>query len=71
VSWAFTGDERIATDWGVRTTQTGRQVLARRTAYNAELPTGGTATFGFEARHGGTTRRPADIRLDGAPCAVR
>jgi hypothetical protein len=70
MSWTFTGDERIGTDWGVQIAQSGRRVVARNAAYNRTLAENGTATFGFQASHRGTTTRPTDIRLNGAPCAV-
>jgi Cellulose binding domain len=70
VSWTFAGDERISTDWGVRTSQSGRRVVARSAAYNGDLRDGATATFGFQASHGGAPRPPTDVRLNGLPCAV-
>jgi cellulase/cellobiase CelA1 len=70
VSWTFADDQRIGTDWGVRTTQSGRRVVARSAAYNRDLPGGATVTFGFQASHGGAPRPPTDVRLNGLPCAV-
>jgi hypothetical protein len=70
VSWAFADDQRIGTDWGVQTTQSGRRVVARSAAYNRRLPGGATVTFGFQASHGGAPRAPTDVRLNGVPCAM-
>jgi hypothetical protein len=70
VSWSFGADERIDNDWGVEITQAGRRIVAGNAAYNAELDTGDSATFGFQASHGGSPKRPAEFRLNGKLCAA-
>jgi hypothetical protein len=70
VTWAFSADERIGNDWGAEITQDGRSVVARNAPYNSGLARDGTATFGFQAAHGGAPKRPTEVRLNGAPCAI-
>ena len=69
VSWRFTADERVGNDWGAEITQRGRDVVAHNAAYNGELGTGASVTFGFQASHGGAPKRPTDLRLNGIRCA--
>jgi hypothetical protein len=70
VTWRFAADEGVGNDWGAEITQTGREVVARNAAYNSHMGTGASVTFGFQATHGGSPKRPAEFRLNGAPCTV-
>lgn len=70
VSWEFDADERVDNDWGAEITQSGQRVVAANAPYNGYLGTNGSATFGFQAQHGGRVYRPATVRLNGQPCAV-
>lgn len=70
VTFTFPGDQRVASAWSATVTQSGSQVTARNASWNGALPTGATATFGFQATYSGTNARPDDFRLDGAACAV-
>jgi hypothetical protein len=45
-------------------------VTARDAGYNATIPPGGSATFGFQATHNGNTAEPGSFTLGGAPCEV-
>ncbi len=70
VTFTFPGDQRISNAWNATVTQSGNQVTARNAGWNGALPTGATATFGFQGTYSGTNTRPSDIRLDGAACTV-
>ena len=68
VTWRFRGDERVTSAWGAEISQSGRAVVARNAPYNARLATGNSMSFGFQADHRSTPRRPADFRLNGTRC---
>ena len=70
VTFTFPGDQRISNAWNATVTQSAGRVTARNAGWNAALPAGATATFGFQGTYSGTNTRPADIRLDGAACTV-
>ncbi len=70
VTFTFPGDQRVSNAWNATVTQSARQVTARNVGWNGALPTGGTATFGFQGTYSGTNARPADIRLDGVACTI-
>ena len=70
VTFTLPGNQRITSAWSATVTQSGSQVTARNASWNGALPTGATATFGFQATYSGTNGRPDDIRLDGAGCTI-
>ena len=52
--WTFANGQTIANMWGATYTQTGADVTAHSVSWNATVPPGGTATFGFTGRLPGT-----------------
>jgi len=38
-------------------------------SYNASIPAGGSASFGFQASYSGTNSAPASFTLNGAACS--
>ncbi|GGM48187.1 hypothetical protein GCM10011608_36240 [Micromonospora sonchi] len=68
LTWSFTGNQQVTNAWNAQVTQSGRNVTARNVAWNGNLPTNGTASFGFQATYSGTNTRPTDFRLNNTPC---
>ncbi len=65
--WTFAGNQVISNAWGAVTTQSGQAVSAVNVSWNAAIPVGGTATFGFQATYSGSNALPA-FTLNGAAC---
>jgi len=68
LTWTFTGNQRITNGWNSQISQSGQAVTARNAAWNANLPTNGTVSFGFQATYSGSNPGPTDFRLDGTAC---
>ncbi|MDR6594113.1 cellulose-binding domain-containing protein [Saccharothrix longispora] len=68
LSWTFSGDERITQSWNGSHTQSGTQVTATNAAWNGNVATGGTVSFGFNATSGARPTPPAGFTLNGVAC---
>ena len=66
LAFAFPSGQTVTQLWNGTVGQTGAQVTVRDAGYNAALPTGGTASFGFNAN--GATATPASFTLNGVTC---
>jgi glucose/arabinose dehydrogenase len=66
--WTFSGNQQLTNFWNATLTRNGAGVTAANLDWNANLPTNGTAMFGFQASYSGTNARPTDFRLNGTPC---
>jgi cellulase/cellobiase CelA1 len=70
LTWSFAAGQRVTNAWNAQVTQSGAAVTARNVDWNASLPQGATASFGFQASSGASNPRPADFALNGAACQV-
>jgi hypothetical protein len=72
LSFTFPGDQKVTQYWSAMLTQTGATVSATGQSWNANLPAGGSAWFGFfgTMRNGGPDT-PTNVTLNGAPCLVQ
>ena len=68
VGWRFADGQTIVDAWNTAARQSGASVQANDASWNAVIPTGGSASFGFEANHRGVNRAPTAFTLNGAPC---
>ncbi len=68
LTWSFSGDQQITNIWSASYTQSGNKVTARNMDYNASLPSGGTASMGFQASFSGSNAAPTDFALNGTAC---
>ena len=68
--FTFPGDQAITNAWNASVTQSGGQVSAVNQDYNASIPAGGSATFGFQATYSGTNSPPTGASLNGTACAA-
>ncbi|MEU8050784.1 MULTISPECIES: PQQ-dependent sugar dehydrogenase [Micromonospora] len=70
LTWSFAAGQRVTNAWNAQVTQSGAGVTARNVDWNAGLPQGATASFGFQASYGTSNPRPDDFALNGAACQV-
>src|SRR5215467_9140127 len=54
--------------WNGVYTQTGQNVTVRNADYNANIPTGGSVSFGFNANWSGSHPAPTGLTLNGQSC---
>ncbi|MFB4281423.1 PHB depolymerase family esterase [Nonomuraea sp. MTCD27] len=67
---AFTlpAGQTITSTWNASISPTSGQVTARNASYNAAIAPGASASFGFQATHGGNTAQPSSFTLNGTTC---
>lgn len=71
LSWSFSGNQYILSDWDTNISQTGQNVSARNLGYNSTiLANGGIVTFGFNASYWGTNNNPTSFSLNGTGCSL-
>jgi uncharacterized protein (DUF1800 family) len=68
VTWAFPANQTIYELWNGTYTQTGANVTVSNASYNANIPTGGRVTFGFNANWSGSNPLPTSFTLNGQTC---
>jgi hypothetical protein len=59
---------QISSAWDGRLTRTGTHYTVTDAGWNASVPPGGTASFGFTGPYSGTFQAPANCSLNGAGC---
>nr|WP_229818990.1 MULTISPECIES: endo-1,4-beta-xylanase [Streptomyces] len=62
--WTYAAGERVTQAWNSTVTQSAAEVTASPLSYNAALPAGGSAAFGFNGAWSGAHPPPAGIRCD-------
>jgi hypothetical protein len=70
LAWTFSGNQQITNLWSGSSSQTGQAVVITNLGYNANIPTGGNVSFGFNANYTGTNAKPTSFTLNGAACTV-
>ncbi|MET7454279.1 glycoside hydrolase family 6 protein [Streptomyces sp. NPDC005574] len=70
VKWSYAGNQKVTSGWNAKISQSGAAVTAANETYNASLPAGGSASFGFQGTYSGTNAVPATFTLDGVTCNV-
>jgi len=68
LTWSFGNGERVTQAWNADVTQSGANVTARNVAWNADLASGATASFGFLGSWSGSLGTPTGIALNGVTC---
>ncbi|WP_373312539.1 glycoside hydrolase family 9 protein [Streptomyces candidus] len=68
--WTFADRQRVSDPWGATVEQNGPGISAEALSWNATLPAGGTARFGFNGRSTGLVHDPRVFRLNDKSCAV-
>ncbi|MEV0167982.1 extracellular catalytic domain type 1 short-chain-length polyhydroxyalkanoate depolymerase [Nonomuraea fuscirosea] len=73
-SWnlAFTlpAGQTVTSAWNATLSPSSGQVTARNAPYNGSVAPGASASFGFQATHGGGTGKPAVFALNGTACTT-
>ena len=69
LTWTFPGDQRVTSAWNAGVTQSGRTVTATDAGWNGSLPTGASASFGFQGTYSGANTAPTDFAVNGVSCA--
>jgi len=72
-SLAFTlaSGQTVTGAWNATISPASGAVTAKNLSYNAQIPPGGSTSFGFQANHTGNTAAPSGFTLNGSPCALR
>ncbi|MET0414996.1 MAG: family 43 glycosylhydrolase [Actinoplanes sp.] len=68
LGWSFTAGQTVTQLWNGTASQSGSQVTVTDAGYNASLPTGGSASFGFNGASGASNPAPASFTLNGVAC---
>ncbi|XVV07919.1 cellulose binding domain-containing protein [Actinosynnema sp. CA-248983] len=69
LAWAFPGPERFSQGWNATFAASGAGVTASNVDWNRAIPTGGTASFGFNGTTTGTeVGTPESFTLNGTVC---
>ncbi len=70
LTFAFPGDTRVTSAWSATVSQTGSSVTATNMSYNASIPPGGNAQFGFQGTWTANDGNPTAFTLNGSACAA-
>ncbi|WP_033440580.1 rhamnogalacturonan lyase family protein, partial [Saccharothrix sp. NRRL B-16314] len=69
LAWAFPGSERLGQGWNATFDADGASVTASNVDWNRVIPTGGTASFGFNGTMtGDQVGVPSTFKLNGVTC---
>jgi cellulase/cellobiase CelA1 len=71
LTWSFAGNQQITNLWNGTLSQTGQSVRVNDAGFNSNLPSGGSASFGFQASYSGVNAAPNNFALNGVPCVRR
>ncbi|MET7423203.1 cellulase family glycosylhydrolase [Dactylosporangium sp. NPDC005555] len=69
LAWNYANGQVLTQAWGATYTQAGAAVTATGVSYTANIPAGGTVSFGFLSNWNGTNTAPAAFTLNGTRCA--
>ncbi len=68
LTWTFAGNQQITNLWNGVVSQVGHNVTVTNAAWNGNLPSGGTVSFGFQGTFSGTNAKPTSLALNGVTC---
>ncbi|GAA0576831.1 cellulose-binding domain-containing protein [Paractinoplanes ferrugineus] len=68
VAWSFGGNQKVTSAWNASVTQSGTAVTATNVAWNGNLGTGASASFGFQGTFTGSNPIPIAFTLNGVAC---
>ncbi|MBE3016201.1 cellulose binding domain-containing protein, partial [Microbispora sp. NEAU-D428] len=69
LTWSFPAGQTISQLWNGSYTQSGAQVTVTNASYNGAIPTGGSASFGFNGSWTSSNPVPASFALNGTTCS--
>ncbi|GAA1766469.1 cellulose binding domain-containing protein [Luedemannella helvata] len=70
VRFTFPNGQRVTQLWSGVNQSSGSDVVVGNASWNGNLPTDGTAWFGFQAAGDGPSSQPTTATLNGVPCQV-
>ena len=68
LTWSFAAGQLVTQLWNGAFTQSGAQVTVTNASYNANIPTGGNASFGFNGTYNSSNPVPTSFALNGVTC---
>jgi hypothetical protein len=68
LEWDYAGNQTVTQSWNSTSTQNGKHVTLTNAAWNASLPTNGTANPGLNANYSGANAAPTSFKLNGVTC---
>lgn len=68
LTWRFAGDQQIVEAWNGTAQQADNEVVVSDAGWNALLPPGGVASFGFRGSYSGANPAPGEFMLNGTAC---
>jgi mannan endo-1,4-beta-mannosidase len=68
LTWSYANGQVLTQAWGATYAQSGGAVTATSVGYTANIPAGGTVSFGFLANWTGANTAPAAFTLNGTRC---
>ncbi|GAA2411422.1 glycoside hydrolase family 48 protein [Actinomadura vinacea] len=68
LTYAYTGDQRLASGWSAKWSQSGRQITVENESWNRTLGTGATVNVGAQFTYSGTNDDPTVFSLNGVRC---
>ncbi|MBM7085574.1 cellulose binding domain-containing protein [Micromonospora humidisoli] len=68
LSWSYAAGQTVTQLWNGTVSQSGAQVTVTNVSYNATIPTGGNAAFGFNGSTPGSNPVPTAFTLNGTVC---
>jgi predicted chitinase len=70
LAWDFPSGQQVTGLWNGTFTQSGARVTVQGASWNAGLPAGASASFGFNGSHTGANTLPATFLLGGVSCGT-
>jgi arabinan endo-1,5-alpha-L-arabinosidase len=68
LTWSYGAGQTVQQAWNAGVTQSGTQVTATNTGWNAELATNATVSFGFNGSSTSSNPAPTSFALNGVTC---
>jgi hypothetical protein len=69
VGFTLPSGQSITSAWNAAVSPSSGAVTASNLAYNAQIPAGGTQSFGFQGTYSGSYAQPAGFTLNGTSCS--
>jgi endo-1,4-beta-xylanase len=69
LTFTLASGQVVTNSWNATIAPTSGAVTATNMSYNAAIPAGGNATFGYQANHTGNSAAPTGFALNGTACS--
>nr|WP_272933149.1 cellulose binding domain-containing protein [Streptomyces sp. SN-593] len=70
VGFTLPSGQTVTSAWNATISPSSGAVNATNVAYNAQIPVGGSQSFGFQGTYTGTYAQPTRFTLNGTACAT-